>query len=355
MTKNIVSILCPSYNHERFVVHFINSLLQQTNPNWELIIVDDSSTDNNVGEIKKFSDKRIKLIQNPFNKGINCGLNVAFAKSSGKYISFCASDDMLCPDYVQNVFDAFKQNPDKGLLYFDLQLIDNENNNLNITYHNPQTDKYTVLNRMFMLENWPLSPGMVTKRELFEKIIPLDIPMSQYQDYEMHIKLLLLSDFMVSDKQSVLYRKADSQSGLSAQNEVTTIRRQLEENLLMDSFLEITDINLLRKIFPKELEKFEKIPKKTIPFILGMLALNSTEKYKKLWGYNQVAKFINNQDNYELVHNMYGFSYKNYLNLATSFVESQQINKYLKYKKLFNLVLFICVLLFVVIVTLLLI
>ena len=90
MQKPLVSILCPTFNHEKYVKFFLDSLLAQTNPNWELLIVDDCSTDNNVAEIKKFHDSRIKLIQNPFNMGINCGLNQAFERARGDYMCFCS-------------------------------------------------------------------------------------------------------------------------------------------------------------------------------------------------------------------------------------------------------------------------
>lgn len=340
--QQIVSILCPSYNHEKYICFFLDSLLAQTNPNWELIIVDDCSTDNNVAEIKKYTDARIKLIQNQFNMGINCGLNKAFMASAGQYISFCASDDMLCPDYVENVLNNFAHHPNVGVLYSNLQLIDNNNKLLNQKFYNKYLDRYSALRCLFMKENCMLSPGMVVKRDLFKKIYPLDIPMSQYQDYKMHIDLLLQADFMVMDKISVLYRKNDSQSGISAYNEITTRRRYLEENLLMDSYLKIHDVKLLRNIFATDLDGFGKISGRTIPFVLGQLAMMSSEKYKKIWGYNQISKFINNPSNYTMVNKLYGFAYKDFLGLAAVFDRPLLEIKYKKYKQLFNIS--ICVL-----------
>ena len=105
-----VSVLCPSFNHEKYMKFFLDSILAQTNPNWELIIVDDCSTDNNVAEIKKYKDKRIKLIENPFNMGINCGLNNAFKYAKGEYVCFSASDDILLPEYVDNITKTFENN-----------------------------------------------------------------------------------------------------------------------------------------------------------------------------------------------------------------------------------------------------
>lgn len=341
MKKVMLSILCPSYNHEKFVGYFINSLLRQTNPNWELVIVDDCSTDNNVAEIKKFSDKRIKLVQNNFNKGVNCGLNAAFSASSGKYVSFCASDDMLTEDYVENVLNTFAENPDKSLIYSNLQLIDNKNKFLNQTWYNHNGDRYDALYTMFMQRNCMLSPGMAITRELLSQIMPLDIPLSQYQDYKMHVDLLLKSDFIIMDKICVLYRKNDSQSGLSASNTITEHAKHLETNLLMNSFLKIQDVNLLKNIFKDNLNQFNKISSDTIPFVLGQLALQSDDMYKKVWGYNQIVRFINSMENYALVNKLYGFSYKNFLGLSGQFCKSTTEIKYYKYKKLFNVSCFI--------------
>ena len=340
MNKNkMVSILCPTYNHEKYVKYFLDSLLAQTNPNWELIIIDDCSTDNNVAEIKKYKDNRIKLIQNPFNMGINCGLNRAFEASKGQYISFCASDDILKPDYVENVLKSFEQNPDKNLLYCDLQVIDENSRITDRVFTNPRENRYLVLRHMFFIGNKPLSPGMAVNRILFKSLLPLDIPMSQYQDYKMHIDLLLQADYMVMDEISVLYRKDDNnQLGLSADNEKSARCRNLEENILMNSFLKIQDISLLKKIFEDDLKEYKTISEETIPFVLGMLALKSQETYKKIWGYNQVAKFINDPEHYALVHKIYGFEYKNFLSLEQYFANDVIEKKYKKYKRLFNMI-----------------
>ena len=92
----------------------------------------------------------------------------------------------------------------------------------------------------------------------------------------------------------------------------------------------------MEKIFETEVGDFSNVSKKTIPFVLGQLALNSREKYKKVWGYNQISKFINNPENYALVHKIYGFSYKDFLNLAAKFENDPIEKKYKKYKRLFN-------------------
>lgn len=111
MNSPKISILTPSFNHEKYVGFFIESVLAQTFSDFELIIVDDYSTDRNVEEIKKFQDSRIKLIQHEFNKGINAALNTAFKQSSGEFLVFLASDDMLKSNALEVLYNAHQNNP----------------------------------------------------------------------------------------------------------------------------------------------------------------------------------------------------------------------------------------------------
>lgn len=93
----IVSIVSANYNKSTFVSEFINSVIKQTYQNWELIIVDDKSTDSSVDIISSFveKDERIKLIVNSQNKGANFCRNKGIDKSIGEFIVFADSDDIL--------------------------------------------------------------------------------------------------------------------------------------------------------------------------------------------------------------------------------------------------------------------
>ncbi|WP_243555155.1 glycosyltransferase family 2 protein [Helicobacter cinaedi] len=119
-----VSVLIPSFNHEKFVGFFIESVLKQSFEDFELIIVDGCSSDNNVNEILKLKDPRIKLIQHPYNQGINAGLNTAFENANGEYLVFCASDNVLAPNALEVIYKAFSENPSVKAIYPRLVRID---------------------------------------------------------------------------------------------------------------------------------------------------------------------------------------------------------------------------------------
>ena len=93
-----VSVIVPVYNTEKYLRRCLDSLVNQTLDDIEIIIIDDKSPDNSaliIDEYKKKYDNKIKVIHNKINKGIGYNRNIGIKKSSGKYIMFIDSDDYL--------------------------------------------------------------------------------------------------------------------------------------------------------------------------------------------------------------------------------------------------------------------
>ncbi|HSE39385.1 MAG TPA: glycosyltransferase family 2 protein, partial [Acidobacteriota bacterium] len=88
-----VSVIIPSYNHERFVQECIQSVLNQTFQDFEIIITDDASIDRTVEIIEQFDDPRIKLFKHSINQGVSIAANNCIKHAKGKYIAWLSSDD----------------------------------------------------------------------------------------------------------------------------------------------------------------------------------------------------------------------------------------------------------------------
>lgn len=100
--NELVSIIMPSYNTARFIGETINSVLSQTYTNWELIIVDDCSTDNTDEVVGSFlSDQRIRYLKNEKNSGAAVSRNYALREAKGKWIAFLDSDDIWLPEKLE--------------------------------------------------------------------------------------------------------------------------------------------------------------------------------------------------------------------------------------------------------------
>lgn len=98
----MISIITTSYNYNEYISETIKSVLAQTYSDWELIVVDDASTDESVNTIKSFcEDKRIKLICHDKNKGLKKSIQTGLKYTKGEWIAFLESDDTLCPTALE--------------------------------------------------------------------------------------------------------------------------------------------------------------------------------------------------------------------------------------------------------------
>ena len=98
----LVSIIMPSYNTGAYIKKTIQSVINQSYQNWELIIVDDCSTDNTDEAVQPFlNDMRIRYIKNEVNSGAAISRNRALMEAKGKWIAFLDSDDLWVPEKLE--------------------------------------------------------------------------------------------------------------------------------------------------------------------------------------------------------------------------------------------------------------
>jgi len=108
--SGLVSIITPSYNSAKYIAETIQSVQNQTYTNWEMIIVDDCSSDNTEEIVKKIqqSDTRIHFFKLDQNSGSGVARNKGIEKASGDYMTFIDSDDIWFPEFIQNSIEAIQ-------------------------------------------------------------------------------------------------------------------------------------------------------------------------------------------------------------------------------------------------------
>ena len=120
--QDLVSIIMPSYNTAKFISETITSVLAQTYPNWELIIVDDCSTDDTDAVIRPYlADDRIRYIKNEENSGAAVSRNRALREAKGKWIAFLDSDDLWLPEKLEKQI-AFMEKNRYAFTYTDYRI-----------------------------------------------------------------------------------------------------------------------------------------------------------------------------------------------------------------------------------------
>jgi glycosyltransferase involved in cell wall biosynthesis len=144
--NDLVSILIPTYNTEKFIRSTIESVQNQTYTNWEMILVDDASTDNTIVIIEEFAqnDSRIKLFKLPENRGNGFARNAALEKATGKYIAYLDADDLWFPEKLEKQIQFLKANNSHFTFSF-YDSIDEDGNDLNRRVESPNPLTYKQL------------------------------------------------------------------------------------------------------------------------------------------------------------------------------------------------------------------
>lgn len=105
-----VSIILPTYNRSWIIARAVKSVLDQTFEDFELVIIDDGSTDDTDEVLKKFSDSRIKLIKTEVNGGVCRARNLGLKNAKGELVAYLDSDNLWYKNYLEVMVDAFKKN-----------------------------------------------------------------------------------------------------------------------------------------------------------------------------------------------------------------------------------------------------
>jgi glycosyltransferase involved in cell wall biosynthesis len=118
MSRPRVSVLMPAYNHERYVAAAVESVLGQTYPEWELIVIDDASQDGTWEVLQSFKDARLRLKRHEVNQGAHATLNEALKMARGEYIAIINSDDVFATNRMDRMLAAARASGEREVFVF---------------------------------------------------------------------------------------------------------------------------------------------------------------------------------------------------------------------------------------------
>lgn len=190
MNLPLVTVICLSYNHERFVKDAILSVINQTYSNIQLIVVDDFSDDNTVAIIKSIAHKHpsIQTLFLAYNHG-NCkAFNLALQLAKGKYIIDFATDDLMLPQRIEEQVAFFEMQDEKvGVIFSNAEFIDESGNVLGVhadpnTYV-PQGDVFREVLRHYFI----CPPTIMVKKQVFDALSGYDEALA-YEDFDFWVR-----------------------------------------------------------------------------------------------------------------------------------------------------------------------
>lgn len=126
--KPFFSIVIPTYNREELIFLSIQSVMNQTFSDWELIIADDCSTDNTEQKIKELGNEKIKFVSNEVNKGNAGARNLGIKNSNGQYVCFLDSDDQFHDNFLVKMHELILKSDFPGFLWCNVNWIDIDGN-----------------------------------------------------------------------------------------------------------------------------------------------------------------------------------------------------------------------------------
>ena len=263
MPQPLVSIIIPVYNAEKYIEETINSAINQTWPNKEIIIVDDGSKDASLLTAQKFSSNNIKIISQK-NQGASVARNTGLNQAKGEYIQFLDADDILTPDKIEGQMLALNGSKTHLALCKTIHFFDGNHHMeglvANEWYKQDYDDPVDFLLKLYSgNEILPGYGGMIqpnswlTPMNLIKKAGMWNEFRCPDDDGEFFCRVLLASDgIKYSDQGINCYRKFKTANSLSGQKSLAAYRNLILSLDLKYKYLrERTSDNLLNRIFAR--------------------------------------------------------------------------------------------------------
>jgi glycosyltransferase involved in cell wall biosynthesis len=209
-----VSVVLPVHNRADVLARAISSVVKQTLENWELIVVDDGSTDASAEIADSFHDDRIRLLKLGANRGGNAARNAGIREARAPLIAFLDSDDAYLPEKLERVVEHFEDRRELDLLVDSFIKI--QPSNVRVVRKNPViTDREVFRRALFTRLLWKATPAITVKRDAALET-PFDETLKRLQDFDFLIRISELANCASTDE--VLWEKYWDAGAISAQD-----------------------------------------------------------------------------------------------------------------------------------------
>lgn len=198
--SELVSIVMPSYNTGNLIADSIKSVLSQTYHNWELIVVDDCSSDDTDEVVSLFADERIKYIKNDKNSGAAVSRNRALKEAKGKWVAFLDSDDLWFPEKLEKQINFMKSNK-YHFSYTEYEEMNAEGADTGVIVSGPRHISKSGMYNFC----WPGCLTVMYDREYVGEVQIADI--KKNNDYAMWLKVCKKTDCYLLDEILAKYRR----------------------------------------------------------------------------------------------------------------------------------------------------
>lgn len=200
----LISVISPVYNAEKTIRETIESVLNQTLTDFELIIVNDGSQDATLEVISSIQDLRIKVFSYA-NAGVSASRNRGIIQATGEYISFIDADDLWTPDKLEAQFNALKEHPEAAIAYSWTDWIDESSQLIGAGVH--QTASGNVYGKLLLGDFIGSGSNPLIRKQALVEVGGFDQSLVHAEDWDLWLRLAARYHFIAVPSPQVLYRK----------------------------------------------------------------------------------------------------------------------------------------------------
>ena len=316
-----VSVILTSFNHEKYLHEAIDSVLNQTFTDYELIIWDDASSDGSWAVIKSYSDSRIKAFQNEATKRGIYGINKAISEmATGEYIAIHHSDDVWELDKLEKQVAYLEAHSEIGAIFTWVEIVDENGAKLENNWFNQENKtRWQWLNQLFFEQNHLNHPSVLIRRKCYQDVGMYRYGLAQTGDAEMWSRVLIKFPIHVMQERLTRHRLFSDKSNTSGSRVEVAIRVSNEWNVLRENYLSNINFEDIVAIFPS-LERFRNPEGFDNQFLLAMACLYEC-KQRSAWqlGLKWLFDLLNDNTRYKKIRELYSFSYMSFIRLTAEF------------------------------------
>jgi glycosyltransferase involved in cell wall biosynthesis len=199
----LISVIIPVYNGEKTIKETINSVLNQTLSNLELLVINDGSQDSTLEIVLSIKDPRLKVFSYP-NAGLAATRNRGISLAAGDYISFIDADDLWTPDKLEAQFNALQKNPKAAVAYSWTDWIDESGQLLGRGVYNTQQGE--VFAKLLLNDFVANGSNTLIRRQALSEVGDFDESLSAAEDWDMWLRLAARYEFVAVPTSQILYR-----------------------------------------------------------------------------------------------------------------------------------------------------
>ncbi|UBF24885.1 glycosyltransferase [Kovacikia minuta CCNUW1] len=222
----LISVIIPAYNSMTYLPETLNSVLGQTHADFEVLIIDDGSSDHVQEWASKIADSRVKLIAQP-NQGASAARNTGITHAQGKYLAFLDADDLWQPNKLEKQLQCFAENPEVGLVHTWVTMINEKSKPTGgiLTSFSEGAVWEQLLER-----NTIACCSVMVRRDCFEQAGLFDQSLRSAEDWDMWIRIARYYPFAVIRQPLALYRMIPTSKSKNCQLVEQSLSRIIEKN-----------------------------------------------------------------------------------------------------------------------------